>query len=1125
MTCTTSSTWRRWMGRKCSSIPSKMIAFYRRHDASNEIMLLLPHLSPSAVAAAAAAATAAVSITPPDSSTPPTTSQSSQPSSVEAKTRASSDAAMCPVALGYRARLEGAEILCDRPFLEGLRTYVDEALCEDSAAVRSGGTPTNLQALVLEASRELETSLSKFSRRLAALRTLMASATDAVAQDDELVTHSLGRSQLSAQLLASTVPARLPSANSSPEEGVAELCDMLQYARDLLLRTQTAVVSAYCEKPCPHAAPGQSAGASGSSSSSSVSSLHKFDAVRVRMSNERARVRIDVDVAQGTVTVIKKSAAYASTRPCFRTYHHSQIITVTKPSKPKCSVALTLAQKPMARVFKFSDMQSRDLFCVLLERTKMLNANTVPVAQYPLSVFIGSWNMGNAEAPADLSSWLNVGAPNSPSKQHDLYIVGTQESYGTMGAWERDWMASVRRHIGNYDLVACESLWQIRIAVLVRPEISHRIWGLQQATVATGIANALGNKGAVAVAFNFDQSRLCFINSHLASGGENCVRRAANYHEIIRGLTPVLCSRRPADLLSQFDHLLWFGDLNYRMDLTVDRVLELIDRRDWNGLRNGDQLLSEQRNGRAFVGFEEGKINFAPTYRFERGTRTTYNWRKGQRVNVPSWCDRVLWRSAAGAGIALLHLGAPNDIVTSDHSPVMALFELDVCARHRTLRPSAVPSSTLSASLNPNALALGAGCASALINHVICISNAIAKIRAPSATPTTRFVLETTSACLSEPQKSRPNRLSAADRKVPSVIDSLAASPTSAVAAVAAVAQMSDPMWTRSDISPMNITVGERNFVEAQHLTLAVYAENQPDQALGVATISLRLLFGDSPFPFSVVLTLKGETVGSLVGAIHVTEKEDELRAQMSGRSRSIIPDTVPNPFAPDPKRPDDDGGAPLPNALERRAIGAKQRSHSLADVVTLGEMRQRGRQISGARAPTLSFVGDSADGLVIPGVGGDGPLSPRMGDGPVSPRLGDTAPQSGSFSQDDPFGGSARSEGSAIASVPPRSPRIQRQVSMDDLLLSSDAQTTPTPTLELRYGALDGPAGLVSECLCAHGLGELVRTFIGAGYDDRSVLVHVGEDDLDAMGVTETVMRAKVLEMVRKLKENESSV
>ena len=46
------------------------------------------------------------------------------------------------------------------------------------------------------------------------------------------------------------------------------------------------------------------------------------------------------------------------------------------------------------------------------------------------------------------------------------------------------------------------------------------------------------------------------------------------------------------------------------------------------------------------------------------------------RINVPSYCDRVLWRSYPNAPIVNTSYGCTNDIMTSDHSPVFATFQL-----------------------------------------------------------------------------------------------------------------------------------------------------------------------------------------------------------------------------------------------------------------------------------------------------------------------------------------------------------------------------------------------------------------------------------------------------------------
>ncbi|CAI6002619.1 unnamed protein product [Closterium sp. NIES-65] len=69
------------------------------------------------------------------------------------------------------------------------------------------------------------------------------------------------------------------------------------------------------------------------------------------------------------------------------------------------------------------------------------------------------------------------------------------------------------------------------------------------------------------------------------------------------------------------DLLIWMGDLNYRLDgCSYDEACSAIARRRYPLLLECDQLRAEMKAGRAFVGMQEGKVDFAPTYKFDRGT-------------------------------------------------------------------------------------------------------------------------------------------------------------------------------------------------------------------------------------------------------------------------------------------------------------------------------------------------------------------------------------------------------------------------------------------------------------------------------------------------------------------------
>ncbi|CAB1323737.1 unnamed protein product [Coregonus sp. 'balchen'] len=51
------------------------------------------------------------------------------------------------------------------------------------------------------------------------------------------------------------------------------------------------------------------------------------------------------------------------------------------------------------------------------------------------------------------------------------------------------------------------------------------------------------------------------------------------------------------------------------------------------------------------------------------------------KYNLPSWCDRVLWKSYPLVHVFCQSYGCTNDIMTSDHSPVFSTFEVGVASQ------------------------------------------------------------------------------------------------------------------------------------------------------------------------------------------------------------------------------------------------------------------------------------------------------------------------------------------------------------------------------------------------------------------------------------------------------------
>uniref|UniRef100_A0A8C5LD92 phosphatidylinositol-3,4,5-trisphosphate 5-phosphatase n=1 Tax=Jaculus jaculus TaxID=51337 RepID=A0A8C5LD92_JACJA len=403
------------------------------------------------------------------------------------------------------------------------------------------------------------------------------------------------------------------------------------------------------------------------------------------------KMHLKVDVESGKL-IIKKSKDGSEDK----FYSHKKILQLIKSQKFLNKLVIlveTEKEKTLRKEYVFADSKKREGFCQLLQQMK--NKHSERPEPDMITIFIGTWNMGNAPPPKKITSWFlskGQGKTRDDSADyipHDIYVIGTQED--PLG--EKEWLEILRHSLQEvtsmtFKTVAIHTLWNIRIVVLAKPEHENRISHICTDSVKTGIANALGNKGAVGVSFMFNGTSLGFVNSHLTSGSEKKLRRNQNYMNILRFLALGDKKLSSFNITHRFTHLFWLGDLNYRVELPTweaEAIIQKIKQQQYVELLSHDQLLMERKAQKVFLHFEEEEITFAPTYRFERLTRDKYAYTKqkatGIKYNLPSWCDRVLWKSYPLVHVVCQSYGSTSDIMTSDHSPVFATFEAGVTSQ------------------------------------------------------------------------------------------------------------------------------------------------------------------------------------------------------------------------------------------------------------------------------------------------------------------------------------------------------------------------------------------------------------------------------------------------------------
>lgn len=318
----------------------------------------------------------------------------------------------------------------------------------------------------------------------------------------------------------------------------------------------------------------------------------------------------------------------------------------------------------------------------------------------PLKIFCGTWNVNGGQRlnsvvfrrDASLSDWLldfyghNLVKTSDPI---DIYAIGLEEivdlnasnivssSSTNQKMWTEELLRVLSSRDHRYVLLSSLQLVGVCLFVFVRPHLAPFIKDLACDSVKTGMGGATGNKGGVAIRFLVHSTSIAFVCSHFAAGQSQVQERNNDFQEIYRKV------QFPRRTLPMHDFLFWMGDFNYRIDLPGEEVKDLVKQQDFDRLTSFDQLTTQKTAGNVFVGFEEGRLRFAPTYKYDQFSD---DYDTSEKCRSPAWTDRVLWRRRPALNdhdhsrdpSCKLHWYNRVELKTSDHRPVGALFAVDV---------------------------------------------------------------------------------------------------------------------------------------------------------------------------------------------------------------------------------------------------------------------------------------------------------------------------------------------------------------------------------------------------------------------------------------------------------------
>lgn len=292
-----------------------------------------------------------------------------------------------------------------------------------------------------------------------------------------------------------------------------------------------------------------------------------------------------------------------------------------------------------------------------------------------INVFTGTYNVNGLDRTVDLSEWLY---PIGDKFRPNIVVLGFQEvielsagsilnaDYSKSSFWTNEVLKCLNQ-FDKYVMLRAEQMSSLLLLFFIRSDCMNDVKQVEGSVKKTGLGGMTGNKGAVAIRFNYGSTKFCFVNVHLAAGTEKVQERNNDFTSINKGIK---FSR--GGTIDDNENVFWIGDLNYRIALSSEEVRSRVSRSDFSYLIQYDQLTNEIQRNNAFQGYSEPSINFKPTYKYDKGS---HNYDSSEKQRTPSWTDRIIYK---GDLVKPLAYSSSDSLIYSDHKPVYGAYKSTV---------------------------------------------------------------------------------------------------------------------------------------------------------------------------------------------------------------------------------------------------------------------------------------------------------------------------------------------------------------------------------------------------------------------------------------------------------------
>ena len=293
-----------------------------------------------------------------------------------------------------------------------------------------------------------------------------------------------------------------------------------------------------------------------------------------------------------------------------------------------------------------------------------------------VSIFVMTYNLADSDVPHGTFSFI----PNG----FDIYVLGFEEVGPFVPiaclAKQEELSNELRSYFGDgYKVITDKSMLAIKLFIAVKETISEDVVPTECFLVPTGADGQYGNKGAVAVSVNMFKSKILFICSHFAPHKSAVQERNQNYKDIIAKIAEYSNGVSPLD---SHNYIMWFGDLNYRINMSYHEAKRYAMSGRLKELKVYDQLLNEKSAMRVFNGFFEEEINFPPTYKFDK---QSLNYDTSKKKRIPSYTDRILFYAKSRKTISVSNYSSEMSVLISDHRPVIANAKITIVEKPKPI--------------------------------------------------------------------------------------------------------------------------------------------------------------------------------------------------------------------------------------------------------------------------------------------------------------------------------------------------------------------------------------------------------------------------------------------------------